>query len=239
MASQKLEFLRKLDPRRERGGRQAARWWSTGGTGGGRAGNDSGGQAADRKAPKIFAALPSASSTTGPQAGVRATVTFNVKTPTYRRPSSSRQRPKKPTRCARVATRNLAALASGKATRASSTSRASYGSTVMSRRFSPRIPQGPHLIQRRDSHMPRKVNVIGVGWFRFAKPGKSEEYHVMATKAGKGALADAKVPFDQVQQAYAGYVYGDSTVASAPFTSSVSPHSGIQRQQQLPTAARR
>src|SRR5258707_7014901 len=59
--------------------------------------------------------------------------------------------------------------------------------------------------------MPRKVNVIGVGMVPFAKPGKSEEYHVMATKAGKAALADAKIPFDQVQQAFAGYVYGDST----------------------------
>src|SRR5262245_1403516 len=59
--------------------------------------------------------------------------------------------------------------------------------------------------------MPRKVNVIGVGMVPFQKPGKSEEYHVMASKAGKTALADAKVPFDQVQQAYAGYVYGDST----------------------------
>src|SRR5450432_4817549 len=59
--------------------------------------------------------------------------------------------------------------------------------------------------------MPRKVNVIGVGMVPFAKPGKSEEYYVMADKAGKAALADAKVPYDQVQQAYAGYVYGDST----------------------------
>ena len=33
----------------------------------------------------------------------------------------------------------------------------------------------------------------------------------MAEKAGKAALADANVPFDQVAQAYAGYVYGDST----------------------------
>jgi sterol carrier protein 2 len=59
--------------------------------------------------------------------------------------------------------------------------------------------------------MPRKVNVIGVGMVPFAKPGKSEEYHVMATKAGKAALADANIPYDQVQQAFAGYVYGDST----------------------------
>jgi len=59
--------------------------------------------------------------------------------------------------------------------------------------------------------MPRKVNVIGVGMVPFQKPGKSEEYYVMAEKAGKAALADAKIPYDQVAQAYAGYVYGDST----------------------------
>ena len=59
--------------------------------------------------------------------------------------------------------------------------------------------------------MPRKVNVIGVGMVPFQKPGKSEEYHVMATKAGTAALADAKVPYNEVQQAFAGYVYGDST----------------------------
>jgi acetyl-CoA acetyltransferase len=59
--------------------------------------------------------------------------------------------------------------------------------------------------------MPRKVNVIGVGMVPFQKPGKSEEYHVMASKAGKVALDDAKVPYGEIQQAFAGYVYGDST----------------------------
>jgi len=59
--------------------------------------------------------------------------------------------------------------------------------------------------------MPRKVNVIGVGMVPFQKPGKSEEYHVMAKKAGEAALADAKVPYNEIQQAFAGYVYGDST----------------------------
>jgi acetyl-CoA acetyltransferase len=59
--------------------------------------------------------------------------------------------------------------------------------------------------------MARKVNVIGVGMVPFQKPGKSEEYHVMAKKAGEAALADAKVPYNEIQQAYAGYVYGDST----------------------------
>ena len=59
--------------------------------------------------------------------------------------------------------------------------------------------------------MARKINVIGVGMVPFAKPGKSEEYNVMAAKAAKAALADAKVGYDKVQQAYAGYVFGDST----------------------------
>ncbi|HEX9100665.1 MAG TPA: beta-ketoacyl synthase N-terminal-like domain-containing protein, partial [Polyangia bacterium] len=59
--------------------------------------------------------------------------------------------------------------------------------------------------------MKRRVNVIGVGMTKFAKPGASEEYHVMASKAGKSALADAGVPYAEIEQVYAGYVYGDST----------------------------
>ena len=59
--------------------------------------------------------------------------------------------------------------------------------------------------------MGRRVNVIGVGMIKFSKPGASEEYNVMAAKAGRAALEDAKVPFDAIEQAYAGYVYGDST----------------------------
>ena len=59
--------------------------------------------------------------------------------------------------------------------------------------------------------MPNRVNVIGVGMVPFAKPGKSESYNVMAAKAARTALEDAKVPYAEVQQAYAGYVFGDST----------------------------
>jgi acetyl-CoA acetyltransferase len=59
--------------------------------------------------------------------------------------------------------------------------------------------------------MTRRINVIGVGMVPFAKPGKSEEYNVMAAKAGRTALEDAKVPFGEVEQAFAGYVFGDST----------------------------
>jgi sterol carrier protein 2 len=59
--------------------------------------------------------------------------------------------------------------------------------------------------------MGRRVNVIGVGMTKFAKPGQSEDYHVMASKAARTALEDAKIPYEAVQHVYAGYVYGDST----------------------------
>ena len=56
-----------------------------------------------------------------------------------------------------------------------------------------------------------KVYVAGVGMIPFLKPGKSETYDVMGAEALRLALADAGVAYDAVQQAYAGYVYGDST----------------------------
>lgn len=59
--------------------------------------------------------------------------------------------------------------------------------------------------------MSRKVNVIGVGMTKFAKPGASADYHEMAKEAGQKALADAGLTFDAIEQAYTGYVYGDST----------------------------
>ena len=59
--------------------------------------------------------------------------------------------------------------------------------------------------------MGRRVNVIGVGMVKFQKPGASESYDVMASKAARAALADAKVDYKEVEQVYAGYVFGDST----------------------------
>ena len=59
--------------------------------------------------------------------------------------------------------------------------------------------------------MGRKVNVIGVGMVKFQKPGASDEYDVMAAAATKTAIADAKVEFKHIEQAFVGYVYGDST----------------------------
>ena len=59
--------------------------------------------------------------------------------------------------------------------------------------------------------MKRRVNVIGVGMTKFAKPGSSPDYHEMAREAGQLALKDAGIPYAEVQQAFVGYVYGDST----------------------------
>ncbi len=57
----------------------------------------------------------------------------------------------------------------------------------------------------------RSTYVIGVGMNKFAKPGASEEYHVMAATAARMALEDAGVAYPEIEQAYAGYVFGDST----------------------------
>ncbi|MGR8950534.1 MAG: thiolase C-terminal domain-containing protein, partial [Gammaproteobacteria bacterium] len=59
--------------------------------------------------------------------------------------------------------------------------------------------------------MTNKVCVAGVGMVPFCKPGASEPYDTLAAEAAFLALKDAGIDFDLVQQAYAGYVYGDST----------------------------
>ncbi len=59
--------------------------------------------------------------------------------------------------------------------------------------------------------MSRKVFVAGVGMIPFAKPGASAPYPTMGADAARAALADAGVAYDDVAQAYVGYVYGDST----------------------------
>ncbi len=54
--------------------------------------------------------------------------------------------------------------------------------------------------------------VIGVGMTKFDKPGTKEgDYPDWAKEAGEKALADAGIPYTDVEQAYAGYCYGDST----------------------------
>ena len=60
--------------------------------------------------------------------------------------------------------------------------------------------------------MSARTFVIGVGMTKFDKPGTKEgDYPDWAKEAGEKALADAGIPYDDVEQAYAGYCYGDST----------------------------
>ena len=61
----------------------------------------------------------------------------------------------------------------------------------------------------------RAVHVVGVGMIPFTKPGTSDPYTLMGARAAKLALEDAGVDYTAVQQAYVGYVYGDSTAGQA------------------------
>jgi acetyl-CoA acetyltransferase len=66
-----------------------------------------------------------------------------------------------------------------------------------------------------ESTVSRKVQVVGVGMIPFTKPGASESYQVMGARAARIALDDARVEFKDIEQAYVGYVYGDSTSGQA------------------------
>jgi len=63
--------------------------------------------------------------------------------------------------------------------------------------------------------MSRTVYVGGVGMVPFAKPRLTETYDVMGERATREALVDAGVGYELVQQAYVGWVYGDSTSGQA------------------------
>lgn len=66
--------------------------------------------------------------------------------------------------------------------------------------------------------MANRVYVVGVGMTKFEKPGRrlnddgsAWDYPDMARESGTKALADAGIGYDLVEQAYVGYVYGEST----------------------------
>ena len=63
--------------------------------------------------------------------------------------------------------------------------------------------------------MSHEVFVSGVGMIPFVKPGTSGTYQDMGEEAVRLALEDSGATYDQVQQVYAGYVYGDSTCGQA------------------------
>ncbi|WP_458686002.1 lipid-transfer protein [Nocardia tengchongensis] len=63
-----------------------------------------------------------------------------------------------------------------------------------------------------------RVFVVGVGMTKFEKPGRRKnedgsawDYPDMARESGIKALADAGIDYREVEQAYVGYVYGEST----------------------------
>jgi acetyl-CoA acyltransferase len=63
--------------------------------------------------------------------------------------------------------------------------------------------------------MAARVLVAGVGMIPFTTPRNTDTYDVMGERAARAALADAGLGYEAVQQAYAGYVYGDSTSGQA------------------------
>ena len=59
--------------------------------------------------------------------------------------------------------------------------------------------------------MSQTAWVAGVGMIPFKKPGASLPYDAMGAEAVRMALRDAGLEYRDIQQAYAGFVYGDST----------------------------
>jgi acetyl-CoA acetyltransferase len=58
--------------------------------------------------------------------------------------------------------------------------------------------------------LARTVCVLGVGMTKFHKPG-TMDYPQLTKEAGEDALRDAGVSYRDIEQAFVGYVYGDST----------------------------
>ena len=59
--------------------------------------------------------------------------------------------------------------------------------------------------------MNQEVYVVGVGMTQFKTPRNSQPYTEMGYEAVQAALQDAGLAYEDIQHAYVGYVYGDST----------------------------
>ena len=59
--------------------------------------------------------------------------------------------------------------------------------------------------------MKDKARIAGVGMVPFTKAGRSPPYDAMGAEAARRCLADAGVDYAAVQQAYVGFVIGDTT----------------------------
>lgn len=55
-----------------------------------------------------------------------------------------------------------------------------------------------------------KVFVAGVGMARFSKPAEHVPYRVMGGDAIRAALADARLGYESIQQAYVSYIFGET-----------------------------
>ncbi|VWB42814.1 putative thiolase [Burkholderia lata] len=58
--------------------------------------------------------------------------------------------------------------------------------------------------------MSNQLVIAGVGMVPFVRPGTCEPYDVMAERAVRKALDDAKIDYGLIDQAFASFVYGDS-----------------------------
>ena len=63
--------------------------------------------------------------------------------------------------------------------------------------------------------MSRTVVVAGVGMTPFQKPGQSESWLSMGEQAARAAITDSGLPYSAMQQAYAGFIYADSTAGQS------------------------
>ena len=61
------------------------------------------------------------------------------------------------------------------------------------------------------SKSENRAFVAGIGMIPFTKPGASLPYDQLGSTAIQAALEDGGIDYNDVQQAFAGYVYGDST----------------------------
>ncbi|KAK8168295.1 thiolase-like protein [Phyllosticta citrichinensis] len=59
--------------------------------------------------------------------------------------------------------------------------------------------------------------VLGVGMTKFIKPRGKVDYHELGFEAGVKALLDAQINYDDVEQGFACYCYGDSTCGQRVF----------------------
>lgn len=57
----------------------------------------------------------------------------------------------------------------------------------------------------------RPVYVAGVGMTKFDKPRNLRDYDELGVEATTKALLDAGITYDEAEQAFVGYCYGDST----------------------------